>query len=251
VPSRLHGIIVKNSKKAYLRPLPEHEKLDEWMSQLANYNESLKAFEFSFDSRVIGASEFAVHRVFNHGGYDQGGRFYSRFNNWSGNDRERLMIDGKNVVAVDFKNLHGRLSLAVVGEEIPDSDLYALDGFDRDEVKGAWSAALNANNRTGFTNAANSKEIVKAITSRYPKLIEVFGKGVGLALQRADSELVGTVLEAFVRAGKPLVPLHDGFYFLPEDKGLFLQAISRGKELLFTALKLLYPNTLLIDLPLE
>jgi hypothetical protein len=251
VASRLHGIVVKNSKKAYLRPLPEHEKLDEWLNQLVSYNEGLKAFEFSFDGRVIGASEFTLHRVFNNGGYDQGGRFYSRFNNWSSNDRNRLMIDGKAVQSVDFKNLHGRLSLAAVGEEFSDGDLYSLDGFDRDGVKDVWSAALNARNGTGFTEAANSKEIVKALTVRYPKLVEVLGKGVGLSLQRADSELVGTVLEAFIRAGKPLVPLHDGFYFLPKDRDLFLQAISLGKESLFTALRRKYLGTRNIDLPWE
>jgi hypothetical protein len=251
VASKLHGIVVKDNKKAYLRPLPAHAKLNDWLIQLVSYNEGLKAFEFSFNGKPIGASEFTLHRVFNHGGYDQGGRFYSRFNNWSSNDRKRLMIDGKSIASVDLKNLHGRLSLAIVGEEFKEGDLYAIDGFDRNEVKAAWSAALNAKNGTGFTEAANSKAIICVLTEKYPKLVAAFGKSIGLYLQRADSEMTGTVLQAFVQSGKPLLPMHDGFYFLPEDATLFAKVFELGTQNLFNVLMSRYSAMTLIELPLS
>jgi hypothetical protein len=251
VPSRLHGVVVKDAKKIYFSPLPEHPQLDQWLDQLAEYNERLKNFTFEFNGKQIGATEFSLHRVFNHSGYDQGGRFYSRFNNWASDDRMQLRIDGKPVLSVDFKNLHGRLSLAIVGEACPEGDLYELDGFDREQVKAAWSAALNSNNRTGITGRLNSKAIVSAILGRYPKLKAVFGCRVGLHLQRADSELVGIVLDAFVKAARPILPLHDGFYFLPEDRDLLLQVIDLGVSSLFTVLRLGYPDTIDIDLPMN
>jgi hypothetical protein len=119
-----------------------------------------------------------------------GGRFYSRFSNRASDDRERLMIDGLPVVTKDFDNLHGRLSFAVVGEACPEGDLYALDGFERKDVKAAWVAALNANNGLGITSATDSKKIVKALRAKYPSLSQVFGKGFGLQFQRADAEVV-------------------------------------------------------------
>jgi hypothetical protein len=251
MPSRLHGVVVKDARKIHLSPLPEHPQLDQWLDQLADYNERLKTFTFEVNGKQIGVTEFSLHRVFNHSGYDRGGRFYSRFNNWASDDRRQLRIDGKPVLSVDFKNLHGRLSLAIVGEACPEGDLYELDGFDREQVKAAWSAALNSNNRTGITGRSNSKVIIQAILGRYPKLKTVFGCRVGLHLQRADSELVGIVLDAFVKAARPILPLHDGFYFLPEDRDLLLQVIDLGVLSLFKVVRLGYPDTQDIDLPMD
>ncbi len=243
-------IDVRDDNKVNITPLPENKDLDRWLVQLERYNQGLNAFKFSIEGQPLFSHDFSLHRVFNHGGYDKGGRYYSRSNNWFPARRKLLCIDGEGVVSSDFANLHARLSLAIAGEQCPDGDLYQFEGLDRSEVKAAWSAALNVSNNSGITYSPNSKQIIQAITQRFPKLKTVFGKGIGLLLQRADAEVVGTVLDAFDEAKRPIVPCHDGFYCLPKDQPLLMESIELGKLALFKSLKPWFPTINIIKLPI-
>jgi hypothetical protein len=243
-------LIVKDSNKVILDQLPDHPLAATWVDQVHAFNVNNRRFDFTLDGQSLAHSQLDLCRVFNHGGYEQGGRLYSQFINRPSDERERLMIDGQKVISIDFKNLHARLTFAALGLPCPNGDLYLFRGFDRVEVKNAWSAALNANNKTGFTDSQNSKPIIKAILAKYPDLKQLFGRSVGLKFQRMDSEIVSHLICAFLEAGRPLVPIHDGFLLMAQDQELMRQSMPKAVEAGFKQLAQGSPTLRPVTLPL-
>jgi hypothetical protein len=255
-------ITVKNAKKRPIQP-PAHPRLDEWRNQLVRHNGALHQWRFTLDDENVPSAYFQLTRVFNSADYSKGGRFYCGFQNEASIKRARLLIDGKPVVSIDCKNLHGRLSLAASGVVCPRGDLYDFQGIDRKLVKKAWAAALNADNRTGFTwgddddfdDDTKDKEerarVLKEIVKRHPSLTSLFGRGVGLMMQRADSEMVGILLDGFQAANRPIVPIHDGFLLLAEDEALFNRIYPEAIKALHSALRIHWPDLVEADLPIE
>jgi hypothetical protein len=210
--------------------------------QIRRYNESLSKFEFKIGDRILHPASFMLRRSFSSVDYLKGGRYYSDFENLTSAIRMQLNIDGEPVVYMDFKNLHGRLSLAVAGEPVPTGDLYQVDGFSRDEVKEVWSAALCAQGNGGVTGTTKqeqerSKRILEALKARHPALKQSFGTGLGLRLQRADSEGVSILLDAFQDAERPIIPIHDGFLVAAGDVKLFKLAAKAAPLAIFRHLE--------------
>ena len=112
---------------------------------------------------------------------------------------------------------------ALVGRHLP-HDPYDLDGWDRPTVKRAFNIMLNAKTTRsaelavaetmgGFANQhrEQAKRLIAEIEHKHAPVAEHFGSGIGLRLQRTDSDIAARVLAKSGNEGEFLLCLHDGF----------------------------------------
>jgi hypothetical protein len=167
-----------------------------------------------------------VYRVFNNSDWEQGGRFNGAW--WIGCPsplRPYILIDGKRTVEVDYSGLHAAMLFAEAGEDIP-RDPYAKcvvhtgEPDERKLVKLTFNALLNAETVQQLGQVKDySKDLTgrdwddfkRFIVSSFPEFKHHFGSGVGLRLQRKDSDLAETVMLRFAAMGYACLPVHDSF----------------------------------------
>ncbi|KQI67603.1 hypothetical protein AN189_14930 [Loktanella sp. 3ANDIMAR09] len=171
-----------------------------------------------------------VYRVFNNSDWEQGGRFNGAW--WIGCPsplRPYIHIDGKRTVEVDYSGLHAAMLFAEAGLQIP-NDPYerclskAIDTpegkAERKLVKLTFNALLNAKTVQHFGQVKGYSEDLtgrewddfkKFIVSSFPEFKQHFGSGVGLRLQRKDSDLAERVMLKFAAMGYACLPVHDSF----------------------------------------
>lgn len=176
-----------------------------------------------FDDKYAGQNT-DLYRVFNNGSFEQGGRFYGGW--WQHAKRYLrpfIIIDGQPTVEADFKGLHPAILFAKAGLDIP-ADPYALvpgiaenPGL-REHAKTTFLALLNATGRTeeprnfdSDTHGMKSKAFRRLVEQSFPMLPGIFGTGMGLRLQREDSDLAEQVMLHFADMGVPVLPVHDSF----------------------------------------
>ncbi len=181
------------------------------------------------DDEATQSFDFAartVYRVFNNNDWQQGGRFYGAW--WiscPSRLRPHILIDGKRTVEVDYSGLHAAMLYAEAGLDVPD-DPYARclsrtgDKEERQLVKRTFNALLNADKVSrvseieGYTSDLTGRdwpEFKQYIVAQYPEFSQHFGSGVGLRLQRKDSDLAEAVMLQFAAMGYACLPVHDSF----------------------------------------
>ena len=255
---------VRNGKAKLKQSKPiAQADLAPMVEQLNAYNKALSGFSFNIGAKAVPWHVFELHRVFNSEDLLQGGRYYSDFVRLGKIERETLTVDGAGVISADFEAMHPRLALAIVGIT-PTGDPYRLgDGpmtdKDRRNIKRVFNAMLNVESRTGHSsevdaevkaNSGDPVAIRAAILRRFPELKQLVGQGVGTRLQRADAEVVSSMIHTFVSAGRPLLPVHDGFYLLAQDKLLFIQALEAALARLWQVINQSWPEALRAELPM-
>ncbi len=86
----------------------------------------------------------ALHRIFNRGSFDLGGRFYGAWwQNIKNAERRQIGVNGSRSVELDHSQLHPRLLYAIAGKSI-DGDAYEIEGWNRSLVKEAMNTLINA-----------------------------------------------------------------------------------------------------------
>lgn len=181
------------------------------------------------DGEAVQSFDFAartVYRVFNNGDWEQGGRFYGAW--WMACPsrlRRHILIDGKRTVEVDYSGLHAAMLFAEASLDVPD-DPYARclgqvgNNEERQLVKRTFNALLNAKSIKALRMIEGYSEKItgcdwdsfkKRIVNFYPEFKSHFGSGVGLRLQRMDSDLAESVMLKFARMGYACLPVHDSF----------------------------------------
>jgi len=183
------------------------------------------------DYRPLMLSKRSLYRVFNDTKFKTGGRFYGGW--WQeipSKFRDRITIDGKRTVQLDYSGLHPHILYHERGLELID-DPYQLDlmpsknaedtdGF-RKFIKQCFNAVLNATNEMQRAPRESQlghwgvtwKQVVRAIKERHPNIRDQFFTGAGLWLQRIDSDLAEAVMLAMIQRSSELVvlPVHDSF----------------------------------------
>ena len=170
-----------------------------------------------------GAATLQAYRMFNES-FRFGGRFYGQSTqNIPKELRATITINDSDTDEPDFPSLHPQLLYALVGRHLP-HDPYDLDGWDRPTVKRAFNIMLNAKTpssamlavaktmggyRAGLREKA--KRLIAEIERKHAPVAEHFGGGIGLRLQRTDSDIAARVLAKSGREGEFLLSLHDGF----------------------------------------
>ena len=195
------------------------DRLSREIKQVSGMRDEEATQSFDFAART-------VHRVFNNSDWQQGGRFYGAW--WISCPsylRQHIVIDGKRTVEVDYSGLHAAMLYADVGLPIP-TDPYQRclkregGAVERQLVKRTFNALLNANSVKGINEIEGySSEITERpwddfkhyIVNSYPEFQQYFGSGVGLKLQRKDSDLAEAVMLRFAAMNYACLPVHDSF----------------------------------------
>ncbi|MGM0662471.1 MAG: hypothetical protein ACQEUH_15050 [Pseudomonadota bacterium] len=189
------------------------------LHEIAFFREKTPAHPPDFTART-------VYRVFSNNDWEQGGRFNGAW--WIGCPsplRPYILINGKRTVEVDYSGLHAAMLFAEAGENIP-IDPYAkcvvhTGGPDeRKLVKLTFNALLNAETVQqlgqvkGYRKDLTGRDwhdFKRFIISSFPEFKKHFGSGVGLKLQRKDSDLAEAVMLRFAAMGYACLPVHDSF----------------------------------------
>jgi hypothetical protein len=201
------------------------------------------------DNNVLHPSQVACYRIFN-GGWQVGVRLYGPFwQNLSKRRRRQLTINGSAVVEHDFAQLHPRLLYAERGCRIV-GDAYTIRGYegDRPAVKRSWQILINAASRRhavlalakelgGFHRQAEAARLLDALEHHHRPIAAAFYTGVGLRLQRLDSDLMMGILLQCLGEGIIAQPVHDSLIIMRGPRADRAHEIMRAKlELLLRQL---------------
>jgi hypothetical protein len=159
--------------------------------------------------------------------WDDGGRLYGGW--WQTlpkEERPHLLINGRATVELDYGRLHPTLIYAERGLAL-DFDPYQVPGYDgrllRELGKYALNSLLNRDRQSGPPSTLKAKpehraalgadfdfqRFVSALTAMHAPIVDAFGTGIGLRLQRIDSDILVKVLRRTSREGIVALPIHD------------------------------------------
>lgn len=183
------------------------------------------------EQRTIRMDQRSLYRVFNDPDLQTGGRFYGGWwQNIPKEYRHHLAVNGKKMVELDYSNQHPSILYAQAGELRP-ADCYAdvipLSSLPqnvtkkelRSAVKAAFNAMLNSPRplRQPPKGVKPSQfgltwwEFSEAIIAFHEPIAHHFYTGMGLRLQRLDSDLAEKVMLHFAEHNIAVLPLHDSF----------------------------------------
>lgn len=199
----------------------------------------------TYRNGVIDTTYKQLRRIFSRT-FSQGGRFYGHWAQRIKSEyRSHLLVDGEATVEIDYSGLHINMLRAGKGLS-PVEDAYFIPEFseknDRQLVKIAAQVILNCTNDSKVLSAFHrgvrsegrkcapekAREIISAISKMHGCLSEYFGTGVGLKLQRTDSDICARILLALAHKSIPCVPVHDSFIVARRHAGT-LAKIMRDK----------------------
>lgn len=166
---------------------------------------------------TIDFSRTSMHRVFNNGSFDQGGRFYGGW--WQSiprDYRKYITINYKETVELDYSGHHLRILYAQEKLAPPD-DPYDIPLFSREDQKTACLIMINAADKEESVNAMhgkgikNSERIIAAIEKRHSAISKYFFSEEGNKLMNKDSILAERVMLRMLEKGATVLPVHDSF----------------------------------------
>ncbi len=175
----------------------------------------------SLGDEVLPAMQTTMTRIFNNGSFDEGGRFYCQLQNLPKDERKHLRFDDEPTIEIDFSSIHPHLLYHLQGEDFS-GEPYEIDGFKRAAVKTAFNTLINRDSRKHKGPAARS--LAKNLNITLAKAIELenalyrslhrisghFNTGVGLRLQKLDSQIAYDVMtHFFMQRKRPLLMIHD------------------------------------------
>ncbi|MBS1302153.1 hypothetical protein GZH79_07340 [Loktanella sp. SALINAS62] len=230
---------------------------DEEISKITSKKEAETGNEYPIDFR-----RRSLYRVSNSHDLTTGGRFYGPFwQNMPSELRRHLVIDGKDTVEIDFSRMHPTMLYAREGLDPPGNaysgvvDLLEIaPGTDRAAVRSMVKQAFNAmlNAEKPLRNAPKGvepgnfglkwRQVSDAILKLHHPIAHLFYSGMGLRLQRMDSDIAEAVMLNFAQSNIPVLPVHDSFivhHGLENSlevamKQAFLDVIKRNPDLKVT-----------------
>ena len=187
--------------------------------------------------------ERTVRQIFNNGSFEEGGRFYGGW--WErvpSRYRPHITIDGMPTVEMDYSAIQPRLLLAGRGVEL-DGDPYdiGIDDRFRPLVKETFNRLLNGKRRPfSYSNPGQGivfdeadmgmswDEFLGAIERRFEPVAGMFGSGIGLKLQRTDSDIAQAVMLGANLSKVVMLLIHDSFIVSLRDYGLLHIALHEA-----------------------
>jgi hypothetical protein len=207
----------------------------------------------SDNSRTVRLRPMRMRRIFNLD-FQHGGRFYGGIENMPSGLRPKLIINGQPTVELDFASYQLRMLYHMLGIEYK-LDAYAVAAGYKPEHREIYKvialAALNANNETnclrgirhelrntelanligGITDARIKPLLTNWINAHEP-ISEYMYSGIGLALQKTDSDIANCVLKIFRERGVLVLAVHDSFVIeaaREKELKLVMRSCYRGK----------------------
>ena len=178
--------------------------------------------------QIIDLRQVQLVRIFSRGDLDKGGRFYRGW--WQSipsKHRSHLRINGLKTIEVDYSAIHLRILYSLGGLEYPaDKDPYdiGLNNWNgkndsrRKIIKKCFNAMINDEDSVFRLKKKDEKalglshdQFVAKIKCQHPKIYEQLERGIGLQLQKIDSDIAEKVMRYFVAKSVPCLPVHDSF----------------------------------------
>lgn len=176
-----------------------------------------------------------LYRIFRGASMMEGGRFYDEYIWEKRIMRGAIEIDGDAVVEVDFKSMYAALMYAKIGIQLTE-DAYAIDGFDRDEVKKVFtrSVAIEEEDLQGLNNYTfdipkhRVLEIMDAIKVKHSKIADrLLNPNTCHELMYQESYLMNKILLSSVEEDVYLLPVHDSVICKKKDIEQVISLINR------------------------
>jgi hypothetical protein len=171
-----------------------------------------------------------LHRVFNNGSFEQGGRFYGHWIQGAPvKYRRHLKIDGEGATELDYSGFHIRILYRLAGEAAPAGDVYTINGLGREVrplLKTILLVSINARsqdqairavlqdptNKSFFRSTYGEiKALMESFLDRHFPIRQFFNSGKGISLQYLDSQVAEKVMLEMVDQGIVCLPIHDSF----------------------------------------
>jgi hypothetical protein len=211
---------------------------------LGAYDKMMININTSIGHEVVSSSQLSMTRIFSNGSFDECGRVFSPIQNYKKETRKYIYFDGEPTIEIDYSSFHAHILYHRDGLEFAGDDPYLIEGFDRDLVKVAFNIMLNRKG-SGNTESAVStisyelnidkfaaKELEAETLKLHGKISKHFNTGVGLKLQRLDSDIAISVIDYFIhKLKRPIIGVHDSFIVSVRDtESLILLMADYYKE---------------------
>ena len=199
-----------------------------------------------------------VKKIFSNGSFDDGGKFYGGW--WqriSEKQREKILMDDRETIEIDYKSLHPVLAYAKKGIDFwertnttkysyfNDSYDVSISGIkDREDsravVKLLFLTALNTNSEQecfhkfrnqwdyelhsykGLFSDIFLQELLDSIRDRHYQIDDLFCSGNGLDLQKLDNEIIEYIVGDFTERNLPILCNNNSFIIWKEQLDLLV-----------------------------
>lgn len=204
------------------------------LNEISN-KRKLRQTDRDFESEDnVNFSNRTLRRVFGRGSFEMGGRFYGGWwQNIPSAYRSVITINGYRTIEADYSQFHPNILYHLHQAELTGDDAYEriLGPEHRDLSKKIFNACLNSSyetnrppkgmkiSHTGLT----WREIKDRLRKAHPQIECAFFTDQGMRLQFYDSQMAELVMLAFAKDKKPILPVHDSFLVLEDDKELLLE----------------------------
>ena len=227
---------VRGKKKKFaIKPTDEQLELNSALLEATNqtlsaYEDFMASIATTIGYSPVHPSQLSLTRIFSKGSFELGGRLFAPIQNYTKQTRKYFYLDGEPTIEIDYSSIHPYMLYHGKGLEFDGDDPYAIEGFDRDAVKVAFNVMLNK--ETASANKSVAKTISKvvdcdidtaetleaAIQGLHSPIAHHFNTGIGLTLQRRDSDIALLVINTFVNELKrPIICVHDSFVVSVRD----------------------------------
>ena len=188
-----------------------------------------------------------LHRVFNNGTFELGGRFYGALHQSLPKElRACMRINGQPTVELDYSALHIRMLYHMEGIDYRDDPyealcsnkgerkiykLVQLVSINSDDEKQAIMAIRKElrENRIPFDITNNSLiRCLQKFKDVHKPIAKYLNTGIGLELQNLDSQIAERVLMAMTERQIPCLPVHDSFIVPVRHEAKLREAMVRS-----------------------
>jgi hypothetical protein len=206
---------------------------------LSAYDDFMATVATSIGSTLVHPSQLSLTRIFSKASFELGGRLYAPIQNYTKQTRKYFYLSGEPTIEIDYSSIHPYMLYHAKGLEFGGDDPYAIKGFDRDAVKVAFNVMLNkeaagANKSVAkaISNALScdndtAEALETAIQALHSPIAHHFNSGIGLTLQRRDSDIALLVINTFVKElNRPIICVHDSFVVSVRDTETLILAMN-------------------------
>jgi len=165
-----------------------------------------------------------LKRYFTRGSFKSGGRLFGGF--WQQIKkvhRENLLIEGENIVVLDYSQMSPKILYGYCGLVPELEDCYLIEGYEhcRKGIKKVFNAMTFSNEpMTRFPKDINSlfpvktrfKDVSDAIEKEHFRIAHLFYTGIGHYLQFMESQILVEVLLKLIDNGIIALPVHDAVF---------------------------------------
>ncbi len=204
----------------------------------------------------------SLRRVFNVD-WNRGGRFYGAF--WqqlASAYRSCILVNGETVIEHDYPTLHPRLLAAMFGLNFGDEDPYCVPGVERVLGKPAFNILINAASENSAILALQreisvnfcdqldespgqkARNVINAFKEHHKGFTDAWHTGIGLSLQRIDSDIAMRVQRIMRETASPVLSVHDSFISKKSEENILLDAMNDTIEAAIRILRRKRPDVI-------